>query len=208
MALHVVKHPIIEHKISMLRKNDTKTHEFRKIVEEIGSLMVYEITRDLPLSKRTITTPIMQTEANFIDGKKLVVVPILRAGLGMVEGILNLIPSAKVGHIGIYRDEDTLAAVEYFAKFPSHLDEREVLLVDPMLATGATAVAAINILKAKGAKKIRLVCLVGCPVGVEAVTKEHPDVEIYLAALDEKLNEKGYIVPGLGDAGDRIFGTK
>ncbi len=208
MSLHVVKHPIVEHKVSVLRKQETKTHEFRKIVEEIGSLMVYEITRDFPLTEVEVTTPIQKTKTKFIDGKKLVVVPILRAGLGMVEGILNLIPSAKVGHIGIYRDEETLEAVEYFAKFPKGLDEREVLLVDPMLATGATAVAAIDILKKKGANKIRLVCLVGCPEGVEVVTKNHPDVEIYLAALDEKLNEKGYIVPGLGDAGDRIFGTK
>ncbi len=208
MSLHVVKHPIIEHKVSVLRKKETKTHEFRKIVEEIGSLMVYEITRDFPLTEIEISTPIMETKSKFIDGKKLVVVPILRAGLGMVEGILNLIPTAKVGHIGIYRDEETLEAVEYFAKFPQNLEEREVLLVDPMLATGATAVAAIDILKKKGAKKIRLVCLVGCPEGVEVVTQKHPDVEIYLAALDEKLNEKGYIVPGLGDAGDRIFGTK
>lgn len=208
MALHVIKHPIIEHKISTLRMEETKTSEFRKVVEEIGSLMVYEITRDLPLAQQKIKTPIVETEVNFIDGKKLVIVPILRAGLGMVEGIVNLLPSAKIGHIGLYRDEETLEAIEYFAKFPSKLDERDVLLVDPMLATGATAIAAINILKKNGAKNIKLVCLVGCPEGVKAVEDIHPEIDIYLAALDEKLNEKGYIVPGLGDAGDRIFGTK
>lgn len=208
MALHVIKHPIIEHKVSTLRKESTTTHEFRRIVEEIGSLMVYEITRDLPLTAREIKTPVTSTRANFIDGKKLVVVPILRAGLGMVEGIVNLIPSAKIGHIGLYRDEETLEAIEYFAKFPSNLDEREVILVDPMLATGATAVAAIDILKKNGAKNIRMVCLVGCPEGVKVLQAAHPEVDIYLAALDEKLNENGYIVPGLGDAGDRIFGTK
>lgn len=208
MSLHVIKHPIIEHKVSTLRKEDTKTHEFRKVVEEIGSLMVYEITRDLPLGKQTIKTPITEAEVNFIEGKKLVVVPILRAGLGMVEGIVNLLPSVKIGHVGLYRDEETLEAIEYFAKFPSNLEEREVLLVDPMLATGATAVAAIDILKKNGAKNIKLVCLVGCPEGVRVVETAHPEIDIYLAALDEKLNEKGYIVPGLGDAGDRIFGTK
>ncbi len=208
MALHVIKHPIIEHKVSTLRMQETKTSEFRKVVEEIGSLMVYEITRDLPLAKQTIKTPIIEADVNFIDGKKLVIVPILRAGLGMVEGIVNLLPSAKIGHIGLYRDEETLEAIEYFAKFPSKLGERDVLLVDPMLATGATAVAAIDILKKNGAQNIKLVCLVGCPEGVAVVEKAHPEVDIYLAALDEKLNDKGYIVPGLGDAGDRIFGTK
>jgi uracil phosphoribosyltransferase len=208
MSLHIVEHPVIEHKISILRNKDTKTSEFRKTVQEIGSLMTYEITRNLKLKKVEIETPIMKMEANFLDGKNMVVVPILRAGLGMVDGITNLIPTAKVGHIGLYRDEKTLEAIEYFAKFPNELEKRSVFLVDPMLATGATAVAAIDILKKNNAKDIKLVCLVGCPEGVAAVEAIHPDVEIYLAALDEKLNEKGYIQPGLGDAGDRLFGTK
>ena len=208
MSLHIVEHPVIEHKISILRNKDTKTSEFRKTVQEIGSLMTYEITRNLKLKKVTIDTPIVKMEANYLDGKNMVVVPILRAGLGMVDGITNLIPTAKVGHIGLYRDEETLEAIEYFAKFPSELEKRSVFLVDPMLATGATAVAAIDILKKNNAQDIKLVCLVGCPEGVAAVEAQHPDVEIYLAALDEKLNEKGYIEPGLGDAGDRLFGTK
>jgi uracil phosphoribosyltransferase len=208
MSLHIVEHPVIEHKISILRNKDTKTSEFRKTVQEIGSLMTYEITRNLKLKKVEIETPIIKMDASYLDGKNMVVVPILRAGLGMVDGITNLIPTAKVGHIGLYRDEETLEAIEYFAKFPSELEKRSVFLVDPMLATGATAVAAIDILKKNNAQDIKLVCLVGCPEGVAAVEAVHPDVEIYLAALDEKLNEKGYIQPGLGDAGDRLFGTK
>ena len=208
MALHIVNHPVIEHKISILRNKETKTSEFRKTVQEIGSLMTYEMTRSLKLKEVSIQTPIQEMNAKFLDGKNMVVVPILRAGLGMVDGITNLIPTAKVGHIGLYRDEETLEAIEYFAKFPSELDKRSVFLVDPMLATGATAVAAINILKRNKAKNIKLVCLVGCPEGVKIVQEQHPDVDIYLAALDEKLNEKGYIQPGLGDAGDRLFGTK
>lgn len=208
MGLHIMDHPVIEHKISVIRDKNTSTYEFRQVVQEIASLMVYEITRDLKLTTRTIDTPVIQTKARFLDGKKLVVVPILRAGLGMVDGILQLIPTAKVGHVGLYRDEETLQPVEYFAKFPSELDQRDVLLVDPMLATGGSAIAAIDILKRNGAVNIKLVCLVGVDQGVDAVLKAHPDVEIYLAAKDEKLNDKSYITPGLGDAGDRLFGTK
>lgn len=178
------------------------------MINEIGGLMVYEITRDLPLEQIEIETPVAKTKANVIAGKKMVVVPILRAGLGMVDGILKMIPSARIGHIGIFRDEETLQPVEYFAKFPDELDQRDIFIVDPMLATGGSAIAAINAIKQRGAKNIKLVCLVGAPEGVKAVNEAHPDVTIYLASLDEKLNEKGYIVPGLGDAGDRIFGTK
>lgn len=170
--------------------------------------MVYEITRDLPLEQIEIETPVAKTKANVIAGKKMVVVPILRAGLGMVDGILQMIPSARIGHIGIFRDEETLQPVEYFAKFPEELDQRDIFIVDPMLATGGSAIAAINSIKQRGAKNIKLVCLVGAPEGVKAINEAHPDVTVYLASLDEKLNEKGYIVPGLGDAGDRIFGTK
>ena len=169
---------------------------------------MYEITRDLPLEQVEIETPVATTKANVIAGKKMVVVPILRAGLGMVDGILKMIPSARIGHIGIFRDEETLQPVEYFAKFPDELDQRDIFIVDPMLATGGSAIAAINSIKQRGAKNIKLVCLVGAPEGVKAVNEAHPDVTIYLASLDEKLNDKGYIVPGLGDAGDRIFGTK
>lgn len=204
----VLNHPLIQHKVSLLRDERTTTYEFRKIVSEISGLMVYEITRDLKLTTKKITTPITDFEAPFIDGKKLVIVPILRAGLGMVDGITNLVPTARIGHVGLYRDEETLEAVEYFAKFPDQLDERDVLVVDPMLATGGSSIMAVDKLKERGAKSIKLICLVGCPEGVAAFEKAHPDVELYLAALDEKLNEKGYIVPGLGDAGDRIFGTK
>ncbi len=178
------------------------------MINEIGGLMVYEITRDLPLEQVEIETPVATTKANVIAGKKMVVVPILRAGLGMVDGILKMIPSARIGHIGIFRDEETLQPVEYFAKFPDELDQRDIFIVDPMLATGGSAIAAINSIKQRGAKNIKLVCLVGAPEGVKAVNEAHPDVTIYLASLDEKLNDKGYIVPGLGDAGDRIFGTK
>ncbi len=204
----VLNHPLIQHKVSLLRKESTTTYEFRKIVSEISGLMVYEVTRDLPLTTKSIKTPITNYDAPFIDGKKMVIVPILRAGLGMVEGITNLVPTARIGHVGLYRDEETLEAVEYFAKFPDKLDERDVFVVDPMLATGGSSIMAVDKLKERGAKSIKLICLVGCPEGVEAFEKAHPDVEMYLAALDEKLNEKGYIVPGLGDAGDRIFGTK
>lgn len=204
----VLNHPLIRHKVSLLRDENTTTAEFRKIVSEISGLMVYETTRELPVATKPIKTPICDYDAPFIDGKKMVIVPILRAGLGMVDGITNLVPTARIGHVGLYRDEETLEAVEYFAKFPDKLDERDVYVVDPMLATGGSSIMAVDKLKERGAKSIKLICLVGCPEGVEAFEAAHPDVELYLAALDEKLNEKGYIVPGLGDAGDRIFGTK
>ena len=208
IKVNILDHPLIQHKLTQIRQKDTPTTQFRQIINEIGGLMVYEITRDLPLEQVEIETPVATTKANVIAGKKMVVVPILRAGLGMVDGILKMIPSARIGHIGIFRDEETLQPVEYFAKFPDELDQRDIFIVDPMLATGGSAIAAINSIKQRGAKNIKLVCLVGAPEGVKAVNEAHPDVTIYLASLDEKLNDKGYIVPGLGDAGDRIFGTK
>ena len=208
MSLHVIDHPVIKHKLSILRQEETTSNEFRRIVSEIASLMTYEMTRNLEVATQTIKTPICEYDAPFIAGKKQVVVPILRAGLGLVEGITNVLPGVKIGHIGIYRDEETLEPQPYFAKFPQDLDKRQVYIVDPMLATGGTANKAIEMLKEKGVTNINLVCLVGCPEGVDAVLAKHPDVEIYLASLDEKLNEQGYIVPGLGDAGDRLFGTK
>ena len=208
IKVNILDHPVIQHKLTQIRQKKTSTTQFRQMINEIGGLMVYEITRDLPLEQIEIQTPVATTKANVIAGKKMVVVPILRAGLGMVDGILQMIPSARIGHIGIFRDEETLQPVEYFAKFPDGLDQRDIFIVDPMLATGGSAIAAINSIKKRGAKNIKLVCLVGAPEGVKAVNEAHPDVTIYLASLDEKLNEKGYIVPGLGDAGDRIFGTK
>lgn len=208
VKVNILDHPVIQHKLTQIRQKDTSTTQFRQMINEIGGLMVYEITRDLPLEQIEIETPVAKTKANVIAGKKMVVVPILRAGLGMVDGILQMIPSARIGHIGIFRDEETLQPVEYFAKFPEELDQRDIFIVDPMLATGGSAIAAINSIKQRGAKNIKLVCLVGAPEGVKAINEAHPDVTVYLASLDEKLNEKGYIVPGLGDAGDRIFGTK
>ena len=208
VKVNILDHPLIQHKLTQIRQKDTSTTQFRQMINEIGGLMVYEITRDLPLEQIEIQTPVAKTKANVIAGKKMVVVPILRAGLGMVDGILQMIPSARIGHIGIFRDEETLQPVEYFAKFPEELDQRDIFIVDPMLATGGSAIAAINSIKQRGAKNIKLVCLVGAPEGVKAINEAHPDVTVYLASLDEKLNEKGYIVPGLGDAGDRIFGTK
>lgn len=208
VKVNILDHPLIQHKLTQIRQKDTSTTQFRQMINEIGGLMVYEITRDLPLEQIEIETPVAKTKANVIAGKKMVVVPILRAGLGMVDGILQMIPSARIGHIGIFRDEETLQPVEYFAKFPEELDQRGIFIVDPMLATGGSAIAAINSIKQRGAKNIKLVCLVGAPEGVKAINEAHPDVTVYLASLDEKLNEKGYIVPGLGDAGDRIFGTK
>lgn len=204
----VTDHPLITHKLTQIRRKETGTNEFRRIVNEIGGLMVYEITRDLELEEVDIETPIAPIKAKQLAGEKLVVCPILRAGLGMVDGILQLIPSARVAHIGMYRDEETLQPVEYFAKFPSKIDERVVIIVDPMLATGGSANAAIEVVKKRGAKNIKFVCLVAAPEGVSAIRKVHPDVPIYIASLDEGLNEHSYIVPGLGDAGDRIFGTK
>ena len=204
----IFDHPLIQHKLTMMRDKNTGSLTFRELVKEVGTLMVYEITRDLALEDVEIETPVTKMTGKVIAGKKLAIVPILRAGLGMVEGILELIPAAKVGHIGLYRDPHTHKPVEYFCKLPQDIEEREIFVVDPMLATGGSAEAAITMLKERGAKKIILICLVGCPEGVEFIQKHHPDVDIYLAACDEKLNENCYIVPGLGDAGDRIFGTK
>jgi uracil phosphoribosyltransferase len=204
----VIDHPLITHKLTQIRCKSTGTKEFRSIVNEIGGLMVYEITRDLELEEVEIETPIAPIIAKQLAGEKLVICPILRAGLGMVDGILQMIPSARVGHIGLYRDEKTLLPVEYFAKFPNKIEERLVVIVDPMLATGGSAIAAIDLVKKRGALNVKFVCLVAAPEGVKAIRVAHPDVPIYIAALDEKLNEHGYIVPGLGDAGDRIFGTK
>ncbi|HEY8365382.1 MAG TPA: uracil phosphoribosyltransferase [Haloplasmataceae bacterium] len=204
----IINHPLITHKLTQIRKKETGTNEFRKIVNEIGGLMVYEITRDLELEEIEIETPVAKMVAKQLAGEKLVVCPILRAGLGMVDGILQMLPSARVGHIGLYRDEKTLKPVEYFAKFPNKLEDRLVIIVDPMLATGGSAVSAVDMVKKRGARNIKFVCLVAAPEGVQALRQGHPDVPIYIAALDEKLNDKGYIIPGLGDCGDRIFGTK
>lgn len=203
----VLNHPMITHKLTQMRRKETGTKDFRQNLDEVAGLMAYEITRDIKLDPVKIDTPVGAYETHELN-REIVLVPILRAGLGMVDGILSLIPTAKVGHVGVYRDEETLEPHEYFAKFPENLSEAEVLVLDPMLATGGSADAAIEIVKKRGAKSIKLVCLVGAPEGVELVKKNHPDVDIFLAALDEKLDENGYIVPGLGDAGDRIFGTK
>ena len=207
MALHIVDHPLVQHKLSIMRDKETSTMKFRGLLEEIAMFMGYEITRDLPLTYVDIETPLMPMKAPKIAGKKVVIVPILRAGLGMVDGLMKLMPSPRIGHIGLYRDEETCLPVFYYYKMSAG-KERLVLLTDPMLATGGSACDAIARLKADGFTQIRLVCLVASPQGVEAVQKQHPDVDIYLAALDEGLNEKNYILPGLGDAGDRIFGTK
>lgn len=203
----VLHHPLITHKLAQMRKESTGTKDFRQNLDEIAGLMAFEITRDLPLQSIEIQTPVALCSTHEL-AKEIVLVPILRAGLGMVNGIRDLIPTAKVGHIGLYRDEETLEPHEYFAKFPSNMPDSVVMVLDPMLATGGSASAAITLLKKRGAKAIKLVCLVGAPEGVKRIGEDHPDVDVYLAALDEKLNEKGYIVPGLGDAGDRIFGTK
>ena len=204
----VFDHPLIQHKLSVMREKDTSSKEFRELVSEIAQLMCYEVTRDLPLEEVEIETPVAKAKVKRIAGKKLAVVPILRAGLGMVDGMLNMIPNAKVGHIGLYRDPETLEPVKYYCKMPTDVAERDIIIVDPMLATGGSAVAAITFMKEYGCSHIKLRCLIGAPEGVEKVQESHPDVDIYIAALDEKLNEHGYIVPGLGDAGDRIFGTK
>lgn len=206
---HVMKHPLIEHKLTILRQKTTGTKDFREIVNEIARLLAYEVSRDLPLEDIEIETPIMKTTQKTLAGKKVVVVPILRAGLGMVDGILDLIPAARVGHVGLYRDEETMQPVEYFVKMPSNLEDRHMYIVDPMLATGGSAIAAIDSVLERGAKveNIKFICLVAAPEGVIALQEAHPDVEIYTAALDEKLNEDAYIVPGLGDAGDRLYGT-
>ncbi len=206
--VHVLNHPLIQHKLTIIRDKDTGTKAFRELVDEVATLMAYEITRDMELEEVEVETPIQVTKAKSLVGKKLGVVPILRAGLGLQDGILKLIPAAKVGHVGLYRDHDTLEPVEYFVKLPSDVEERLFIVVDPMLATGGSAIMAIDALKKRGAKSMKFMCLVAAPEGVEALQKAHPDVEIYIAGLDEKLNEEGYIVPGLGDAGDRLFGTK
>ncbi len=204
----ITNHPLIQHKLTIMRKTSTSSSEFRALVSEIATLMCYEATRDLPLKEIEIETPICKTTKNILAGKKLAFVPILRAGLGMVDGVLSLVPSARVGHIGLYRDPETLQPVEYYCKLPADIHEREVIVLDPMLATGGSAIDAITQIKQRGPKSIKFMGIIGAPEGLDALCKAHPDVDIYLAALDEKLNDHGYIVPGLGDAGDRIFGTK
>lgn len=204
----VFDHPLIQHKLSIMRESTTGVKEFRELLEEISMLMIYEVTRDLPTEEVEIETPICKCKTRKLAGRKLAVVPILRAGLGMVDGVLNMVPAAKVGHIGLYRDPHTLEPVEYYCKLPADSEEREIIVVDPMLATGGSASAAINFIKQRGCHHIRLVNLIAAPEGIERMQKDHPDVDIYVAGLDERLNEHGYIVPGLGDAGDRLFGTK
>ncbi|HGA1865329.1 TPA: uracil phosphoribosyltransferase [Streptococcus agalactiae] len=204
----VISHPLIQHKLSILRHTTTSTKDFRELVDEIAMLMGYEVYRDLPLEDVEIQTPVATTVQKQLAGKKLAIVPILRAGIGMVDGFLSLVPAAKVGHIGMYRDEETFQPVEYLVKLPEDIDQRQIFVVDPMLATGGSAILAVDSLKKRGAASIKFVCLVAAPEGVAALQEAHPDVDIYTAALDEKLNEHGYIVPGLGDAGDRLFGTK
>lgn len=206
--LYVMDHPLIKHKLTFIRDKNTGSKEFRELVKEVAMLMGYEVTRNLELEDIEIETPVSKTKSQVIAGKKLGIVPILRAGLGMVEGMLSLLPAAKVGHVGLYRDPETLEPVEYYCKLPSDVEEREFIVTDPMLATGGSANAAITSLKNRGATNIRLMCLIAAPEGVKAVQEAHPDVDIYLAGLDERLNDHAYIVPGLGDAGDRLFGTK
>ncbi|MCL2810300.1 MAG: uracil phosphoribosyltransferase [Clostridia bacterium] len=204
----VLDHPLIQHKVSLMRDKETGTKDFRELLEEISTLMAYEVTRDLPMKEIEIETPICRTKTRVISGKKLAVVPILRAGLGMVDGITKLVPAAKVGHIGLYRDPESLEPVEYYCKLPPDVGERDLIVVDPMLATGGSASAAITFIKRRSCKSIKLMCLIAAPEGIEKVHEDHPDVPIYVAVVDDRLNEHGYIVPGLGDAGDRLFGTK
>ena len=206
--VYVFDHPLIQHKLTYIRDEKTGTKEFRELVDEVAALMAYEITRELPTEEVMVKTPVTEAKSKVLSGKKLGLVPILRAGLGMTDGILKLIPAAKVGHVGLYRDPETLQPVEYYVKLPADIEEREFIVIDPMLATGGSAVEAINSLKKRGAKNIKMMCLIAAPEGVELLHEAHPDVDIYIAGLDEKLNEKGYIVPGLGDAGDRLYGTK
>lgn len=203
----VLDHPLIKHKLTFIRDKNTGSKEFRELVKEVSMLMAYEVTRDLPLEEIEVETPITKTKSEVIAGKKLGIVPILRAGLGMVDGMLNLLPAAKVGHVGLYRDPETLKPVEYYCKLPQDIEERELIVLDPMLATGGSAVAAIQFLKDRGAKNIKLMNLIAAPEGLDVVAEAHPDVDIYVAGVDEKLNEHAYIIPGLGDAGDRLFGT-
>ena len=204
----VISHPLIQHKLSILRREDTSTKDFRELVNEIAMLMGYEVSRDLPLEEVEIQTPIIKTVQKQLSGKKLAIVPILRAGIGMVDGFLSLVPAAKVGHIGMYRDEETLEPVEYLVKLPEDIDQRQIFVIDPMLATGGSAILSVDSLQKRGAANIKFVCLVAAPEGVKKLQDAHPDIDIYTASLDERLNENGYIVPGLGDAGDRLFGTK
>ena len=207
-TVHVIDHPLIQHKLAILRNKDTSVKEFRELVNEISGLMCYEATRNLPTVEVEVETPLMTAKCRMLAGKKLAIVPILRAGLGMVDAMVDLIPSAKIGHIGLYRDPETHKPVEYYCKLPEDIENRVVFVVDPMLATGGSAVAAIDFLKKHGCKTITMMNIIGCPEGIAAVQKAHPDVDIYLAACDERLNDHAYILPGLGDAGDRIFGTK
>ena len=206
--VHIMNHPLVAHKLTIMRDENTSVKDFRELVSEIGMLITYEATRDLPLTTKHIKTPICEMDAPTLAGKKFVVVPILRAGLGLVDGVLRMVPSARVGHIGMYRNEETLEPVEYYCKLPNDINEREVIVLDPMLATGGSAVAAIQMLKDSGAANIKFMCIIAAPEGLNALTEAHPDVQVYCAALDEKLNDDKYIVPGLGDCGDRIFGTK
>ena len=206
--VHILDHPLIQHKLAILRNQETSVKEFRELVSEIAGLMCYEATRNLPTKEVEVQTPLMTAKCRMLSGKKLAIVPVLRAGLGMVDAMVDLIPSAKIGHIGLYRDPQTHKPVEYYCKLPEDIENRQVFVVDPMLATGGSAVAAIDFLKARGCKHIIMMNIIGCPEGIKAVQDAHPDVELYLAACDEKLNDHAYILPGLGDAGDRIFGTK
>ncbi len=208
MSVHVLDHPLIQHKLAIARSKDTGVKEFRELIGEIAGLMCYEATRNLPTCEVEVQTPVAAAKCRMLSGKKLAIVPVLRAGLGMVDNMVSLIPSAKIGHIGLYRDPETHLPVEYYCKLPEDIESRVVFLVDPMLATGGSAVAAIDFLKKRGCKSIIMMNIIGCPEGVACVQAAHPDVDIYMAALDEKLNEHAYIIPGLGDAGDRIFGTK
>ncbi len=208
MSPFIADHPLIQHKVTLLRDRNTSSKQFRELIREITELMVYEATRDLPLREVEVETPIRRTKSWKIAGRKLAFVPILRAGLGMVDGAVELVPSARIGHIGLYRDEKTLKPVEYYCKLPGDIHEREVIVLDPMLATGGSAVDAIGQIKKRGPKNIKFMCIIAAPEGLKTLQEAHPDVQIYCASLDEKLNENGYIVPGLGDAGDRIFGTK
>ena len=207
-TVHVLDHPLIQHKLSILRDENTSVKEFRELVSEIAMLMCYEATRDLPLEEVDVKTPVAVAKCKRISGKKLAIVPILRAGLGMVDGMVSMMPNVKVGHIGLFRDPQTLEPVKYYFKMPADIEERDVIVVDPMLATGGSASAAITFLKQDGVKHIKLMCIIGAPEGVKRMQEDHPDVDIFVAALDDHLNDHGYIVPGLGDAGDRIFGTK
>lgn len=207
-AVHVISHPLVQHKLTIIRDKTTDPKDFRDLVEEVSVLMAYEVTRDMPLEDIEVETPIGKMKSKVIAGRQVGVVPILRAGLGMVSGVLRLIPAAKVGHIGLYRDPNTLQPVEYYCKLPVDVEERQVILLDPMLATGGSAAAAITYLKERGVTSIKLMCLLAAPEGIELLHREHPDITIFTAAIDEKLNSHGYIIPGLGDAGDRLFGTK